>query len=157
MDLQIMKGLGFGLTSGIITTIGLIIGLDASTGSKKIVLGGILLIAIADALSDSMGMHISQESLNKHSHYEIWRSSISTFFSKFLFALTFALPFLFFSLQTSVIICIIWGLSLIIGFSYYIAIKENENPGKVVTQHVFLTVMVIIITFVIGKLVSTFD
>lgn len=156
MDLQILKGLGFGLTSGIITTLGLIIGLDASTGSKKIVLGGILLIAVADALSDSMGMHISQESLNKHSHHEIWRASVSTFFSKFIFALTFAIPFLFLSLQTSIIICILWGLILIIGFSHYIAKKENENPGKVITQHVFLTVIVIVVTFLIGKWVSTF-
>ena len=45
-------GLSFGLTSGVITTLGLLVGLNSSTHSKMVVLGGILVIAIADALSD---------------------------------------------------------------------------------------------------------
>ena len=62
---SIKKGLGFGLTSGIITTLGLIIGLSAGTHSKIAVIGGILTIAFADALSDSLGIHISEESTKK--------------------------------------------------------------------------------------------
>lgn len=37
------------------------IGLMAGTHSKLAVLGGILTIAIADAMSDALGIHISQE------------------------------------------------------------------------------------------------
>ena len=55
-------GLSFGLTSGIITTLGLIVGLNGSTHSKFAVIGGILTIAIADAFSDALGIHVSQES-----------------------------------------------------------------------------------------------
>ena len=58
MKISIRKGFGFGLTSGIITTLGLMIGLTFGTSSKAIVLGGIILIAVADALSDAMGMHV---------------------------------------------------------------------------------------------------
>ena len=65
MKISIRKGLGFGLTSGVITTLGLLVGLNAGTHSKKIVLGGILLIAIADALSDALGIHISEEAGSK--------------------------------------------------------------------------------------------
>ena len=42
-------GLSFGLTSGVITTLGLLVGLDAGTHSQPIVLGGILTIAVADS------------------------------------------------------------------------------------------------------------
>ena len=47
-------GLYFGATSGVITTIGLIVGLNAGTRSLVAVLGGIFVIAIADAMSDAL-------------------------------------------------------------------------------------------------------
>ena len=64
-------GFSFGITSGIITTLGLMVGLNASTHSKLVVLGGILTIAIADSLSDAMSIHVTEESENKHSSKEI--------------------------------------------------------------------------------------
>jgi len=65
MKNSIKKGLGFGLTSGIITTLGLMIGLYFSTKSMLAVIGGIIIIAVADSLSDSLGMHISEETNKK--------------------------------------------------------------------------------------------
>ena len=55
-------GLFFGATSGVITTIGLIAGLNAGTNSMVAVLGGILVVAVADAMSDTIGIHLAQES-----------------------------------------------------------------------------------------------
>ena len=69
MNHSIKTGFSFGLTSGIITTLGLIVGLNSGTGSKLVVLGGILTIAIADAFSDALGIHISEESENKHNNW----------------------------------------------------------------------------------------
>ncbi|TKS61160.1 MAG: membrane protein [Nitrospira sp.] len=57
-------GLSFGLTSGVITTLGLMVGLHSGTHSRAIVIGGILTIAIADAMSDALGIHVSEESKN---------------------------------------------------------------------------------------------
>jgi hypothetical protein len=42
---SLRTGLSFGLTSGIITTLGLMVGLHAFSGSKLVVVGGILTIA----------------------------------------------------------------------------------------------------------------
>ncbi len=47
-------GVFFGATSGVITTVGLIAGLYAGTESVVAVLGGILVIAVADAMSDAL-------------------------------------------------------------------------------------------------------
>ena len=58
MKESVKKGFGFGLTSGVITTLGMMVGLNASTGSRTAVIGGIIAIAIADAFSDAVGMHI---------------------------------------------------------------------------------------------------
>lgn len=157
MKLSIRKGFSFGLTSGIITTLGLIVGLHSGTHSKLVVLGGILIIAIADALSDAMGIHVSEEAENRHTTREIWESTFSTFLSKFVFALTFAIPILLFQLSTAIVISIAWGLSLIAIFSFYIAKKENINPFRAVTEHLVIAILVIIITHYIGDWVATFS
>jgi len=154
MKKSIKKGIGFGLTSGIITTLGLIVGLSYGTSSKLLVIGGILMIAVADSFSDALGIHVSEE-FEGHKQKEIWESSIHTFLSKLVFALTFIIPFLIFTLNTAIIISIAWGLALISLFSFYIARKQNKKPFKVVTEHLIISIIVIIITYFIGKWVST--
>ncbi len=153
--IAIRKGVGFGLTSGIITTLGLMIGLATSTNSKLVVLGGILTIAIADAFSDSLGVHMSEEAGSKRTkNKEIWESTIATFISKFIFAMTFLVPVLLFSLNLALILSIIWGLFLIITFSYYIAKRNNHPPLKAITEHLIITITVIILTYLVGLLIS---
>lgn len=153
---SIKRGFSFGLISGIITTLGLIVGLDEGTNSRLVVLGGILTIAVADAFSDALGMHISEE-YNKQKTKQVWISTAATFLAKFFFALTFVIPVLLFQLDIAVIINVIWGLSLIAGFSYYIAKLEKSRPLNVILEHVSITIVVIIITYFIGKWVSTFN
>jgi len=155
MKLSIIKGFSFGLTSGIITTLGVIVGLHSSTHSTLVVIGGILVIAIADALSDALGIHISEEAEIKHSTREIWESTISTFLSKFVFALTFIIPFLLFSLSTAIIASVIWGFSLIILFSLYLAKQQKLKPYKVILEHLIIAIAVVVITHYVGDFVST--
>mgnify|MGYP006337922885 CR=1 FL=1 len=50
MKRAITTGVSFGLPSGTITTLGLIVGLHAGPHSRLAVVGGILTIAVADAL-----------------------------------------------------------------------------------------------------------
>lgn len=156
MKLSIKKGFSFGLTSGIITTLGLIVGLHSSTHSVIIVIGGIIVIAIADALSDSLGIHISEEYENKHTAKQIWESTITTFLSKFVFALTFIVPVLLFSLSTAIIISIFWGLLLIALFSFYMAKQQNIKPYRVILEHIIIALIVIIVTHYVGDWVGTF-
>jgi vacuolar iron transporter family protein len=154
MKLSIKKGVSFGLTSGVITTLGLIVGLTSGTGSKLVVLGGIITIAIADAFSDALGMHISEESENKHTTREIWESTISTFLAKFVFALTFIIPILLFNLSLAVIVSIIYGLLVLSIISYNMAKEQKTKPLQVIGEHLFIAVVVIIITHFVGNYIS---
>lgn len=149
------KGFSFGLTSGVITTLGLMVGLNSSTHSQMVVIGGILVIAIADALSDALGVHISEEFEDKHTTKEIWAATISTFMSKFVFALTFVVPVLMLPLSTAIIVSIAWGLSLISVFSFYMAKSQGVKPSQVVAEHLVIAVLVIAITHGIGDFVGT--
>ncbi|OGD84421.1 hypothetical protein A2165_00650 [Candidatus Curtissbacteria bacterium RBG_13_40_7] len=150
MNHSLKTGFSFGLTSGIITTLGLMVGLNSGTGSKEVVLAGILTIAIADAFSDALGIHISEEAENKHTQCEIWQSTLSTFVSKFIFASTFVLPVLLFDLRSAILISIVWGLALLGIFSYYIAKQQKVNPWGVVGEHLVIASVVIVMTHLAG-------
>jgi len=156
MNTQFRKGLGFGLTSGIITTLGLIVGLDASTGSKFVVVSGIIAIAIADSCSDALGMHISEESTYNRTTAQIWEATISTFLFKLSFALLFVIPFLLLEIQTALLICIIAGYLIVSGYSYYLAAKTKQKAYKVMLEHVLIMTAVIAITYFVGKATAMF-
>ncbi len=156
MRTSVMKGFSFGLTSAIITTLGLIVGLNSSTHSRAVIIGGILVIAIADALSDSLGIHISEEAERKHSTREIWESTAATFISKFFFALTFILPIMMLPLGAAIAVSVAWGLSLIAVFSFMIGRRETDKPYKVAAEHLAIAIVVIIVTHIVGDMAAAF-
>lgn len=149
----IKEGFSFGLTSAIITTLGLMIGLAFSTESKLIVIAGIITIAIADAFSDSLGIHLSGESRTKFKTRDIWIATFSTFLSKFFFALTFLIPILLFDLITALLIGTIYGIILLSSLSFYIARKRKENVFKAIFSHLLIASFVILCSYIIGNII----
>jgi VIT1/CCC1 family predicted Fe2+/Mn2+ transporter len=143
-------GIAFGLTSGVITTLGLIIGLKEATGSVLAVVSGILVIAISDALSDALGMHLTQESDPSKSQTMVWEATFSTFMAKFLVAMSFALIFLVFAMENATIISVVWGLVLISALSRYIAKVQNENAYYVIAEHLLIAGFVILVAHFMG-------
>ena len=149
---SIKTGFSFGSTSGVITTLGLMVGLHSGThGMRGTVLGGILIIAIADAFSDAVGIHIAEESENTHTTKEIWEATIATFIFKFLTALTFAVPVLLYtSLNTAILVALGWGLLLITLLSFKMARDQKTKPFHVIAEHIIVVLMVVTITHYIG-------
>jgi VIT1/CCC1 family predicted Fe2+/Mn2+ transporter len=150
MKASFKSGLSFGLTSGVITTLGLMEGLHSGTHSRTVVIGGILTIAIADAMSDALGMHIAEESKNNGNVSEIWESTIATFLAKFLIALTFVVPVLLLSLEVAMTVSVVWGLTLLAVLSYLLARAQQIPAWKVIAEHVVIGVSVVVITHFVG-------
>jgi VIT1/CCC1 family predicted Fe2+/Mn2+ transporter len=148
-------GIFFGATSGVITTIGLIVGLHAGTQSIVAVLGGILVVAVADASSDAMGIHLAEEANPDSTHDHIWAATIWTFVTKLVVALTFALPLLWLPLQTAVIVCVSWGLLVITLLSVYLARVQRGNALHVITEHLGIAIVVVTVSYFIGIWVRT--
>jgi len=147
-------GLCFGLTSAIITTLGLIVGLHSFSGSKLVVIGGILTIAIADAFSDALGIHVSEEAESIHTNREIWESTLATFLAKLLFAITFMVPVFLFELSTAIIVSVIWGFSILTILSYIISKDERKSSWKMIVEHLVIALIVVLVTHYIGDWVS---
>ena len=156
MQLQhsIQVGLSFGLTSGVITTLGLLVGLAAGTASRLAVLGGIVTIAVADSLSDALGIHVAEESESIHTQREIWASTLATFASKLVMALSFAVPVLLFDLTTAVMASVAWGVIALAALSHHLARLQGVRAWPVVAEHLGVAAAVVAISHFVGRFIA---
>jgi VIT1/CCC1 family predicted Fe2+/Mn2+ transporter len=154
MKEALRTGLHFGFTSGIITTLGLMVGLFSGTGSRLTVIGGILTIAIADAMSDALGIHVSEEGENVHTTREIWAATLATFFAKFICTATFLVPVLLLSLNIAIYVAIAYGLVLIVVLSWQLGRQQQRNPWPIILEHLLITLLVIMLTYFVGRFIS---
>jgi VIT1/CCC1 family predicted Fe2+/Mn2+ transporter len=148
-------GVGFGLTSGVITTVGLMVGLNAGTHSRIAVVGGILTVAVADALSDALGIHLAEESRVAATTRHVWEATLSTFLAKLITAGTFVIPVLFFELRTSILVSIVWGLLVLTALSTVLARQQGVAPWKAVGEHVLVAISVVTISYYVGLWAKT--
>ena len=147
-------GLYFGATSGVITTLGLLTGLYAGTGAVTAVLGGILVIAVADSMSDALGIHLAEEADPNTTSAHVWSATISTFVTKFVFAISFAVPLLLLPLRTAVIASVVWGMSVITVLSYFLAKSAQERPLPIILEHLGIAMLVVLLSHLIGAWVG---
>lgn len=150
------KGISYGITSGVITTLGLIIGLYFSDGTRNIIFAGILTIAFADAFSDGLGIHVSEEAENKKNKRQMWISAISTIFAKMFFALTFALPILIMPLDLALWVDLLWGILLLSILSLFLAKQNKKKPMPFLVEHVGIGAIVIAGSFFVGRIITLF-
>jgi VIT1/CCC1 family predicted Fe2+/Mn2+ transporter len=147
-------GLFFGATSGVITTIGLITGLNAGTHSMAAVIGGIFVIAVADSMSDALGIHLAEEADPNATTHHIWSATISTFLNKFIFAISFAVPLLLLPLDQAVVASLLWGMLVIVVLSYFLARAQNASPILIVAEHLGIAILVVVLSHLIGAWVG---
>ena len=147
-------GIFFGATSGVITTVGLLTGLNAGTRSLPAVLGGILVIAVADAMSDALGIHLSEEADPGKPHSQVWAATGFTFLTKFVFASSFAIPLLLLPLQQAVLASIAWGMTVIAVLSLFLARAQRERPLPIILEHLGIALVVIVLSHAIGTWVG---
>ena len=147
----------FGATSAIITNLALITGLRTAEYAKLSIIGGMLVIALADNISDSLGIHIYQES-ECLKVKEVWLSTFTNFFARLLVSFSFIFLVYFLSIKLAVICAILWGLLLLTMMSYTIAKKREVNPYLAMLEHVGIAILVIIAANSVGQLlISRFN
>jgi len=146
----VRTGLFFGATSGVITTLGLIAGLNAGTHSMAAVLGGIFVIAVADSMSDALGIHLAEEADANATADHIWAATVSTFFNKLVFALSFAVPLLLLPLEQAVIASVVWGMLVITVLSYFIARAQKAAAVAIIAEHLGIAMLVVVLSHLIG-------
>lgn len=132
---------------------GLTIGLSSTSNAKVNIIGSILVIAIADNISDTLGIHIYQEAEGLKAR-EVWLCSLTNFVSRFLLSMLFVLLIAFLPLESAAIYCLILGLFIISFNSYFIAKYRGTNPYFSVFEHIGVAIFVIILSRLLGDFVT---
>ena len=156
---QIISSVSFGVTSGVITALGMIVGMNEATSSRLAVFSGIVIMAIADGLADASGFHMVEEAelengIPRHNQKEIWMTTFFTFLAVSGFILTFAVPVLIFELNNAIFVDIAWGLFLLLILNYFIARFKKEDPVRLILGHISLAAFVVVVSYLAGNLIA---
>lgn len=140
----------FGATSAIVTSLALIVGLSRTGNPRLSIIGSLLVIAIADNISDSLGIHIYQESelLNSKT---VRTATFTNFFTRFLTILIFILLFAFLPIRYAEILSIGYGILVLSILSYLIAREQKVNPYSSILNHLAIAILVIIISILLSE------
>jgi len=139
----------FGVTSATVTGLAFIVGLSRNANPKLSIIGSLCVFAVADNISDTLGIHVFQESDLKEPK-AVRTSTIFNFLTWLLVTIVFILLVAFLPIRYAVISSIVWGISLLSVLSYFIAKQQRINPYSAIFQHVAIAAAVIIVSNFLG-------
>jgi VIT1/CCC1 family predicted Fe2+/Mn2+ transporter len=140
----------FGSTSAIITNLALVVGLETSINAKLNIVASILVIAIADNISDTLGIHIYQEAEGLKGK-EVWLYSFTNFITRLLVSMIFILLVVLLPLRLAVISSIIFGLLILAIISYIIARHKKINPYRAIIDHIIIALLIVLTSNFLGS------
>ena len=153
---QKLTKFSFGATSSIITSLALITSFDINTQAKFGVIATLLVIAIADNISDSLGIHIYQEGENCKIR-EVWLSTLTNFLTRFMVTSVFIFLVLIFPPVYAILFSIFYGFIILTIISYLIARKRGLSAFHAIAEHIIIATLVIIVSkYLRGYLISLF-
>lgn len=147
------KNFSFGATSAVITSLAVLVGLSKTVNAVVNIVSALLIIAIADNVSDSFGIHVHQESQDEPPQ-EVRKATFLNFITRLVIVLIFILFVILLPMNLAVIFSIIFGLSIIIILSYFIARQQKINPYVAIFRHLLLTVAVMVASYFLREISS---
>lgn len=140
----------FGATSSITTSLSLIVGLDSTAHPKVTIISALAVLAIADNISDSLGIHIYRESEKAH---QTSLYTFTNFFTRLVLTSIFAAIVLFLPNPVMVPVTIALGMIVLSVLSYGIAVDQKINPVKEILKHLCIAVIAIIVSHFVGEFI----
>jgi VIT1/CCC1 family predicted Fe2+/Mn2+ transporter len=147
--------ISFGGTAAIVTSMALMAGLEAANAAKAAEVSALLIAAVADNLTDSLSVHLYQESEGLERR-EAFVGTLANFATRLVVCLSFVLMVLLFDRHTAAVGGIVWGLSLLSALSYILARQRNVSALSEVVKHVAVAVVIIFVSKSIGQWVTAY-
>ena len=101
-----LRGVSFGSPAAIVTSMALIVGFDAEAATRAAVIGGLLIIGVADNLTDALSVHIYQEA-ERLAERQAFKTTVSNYFARLIVSVSFALLFLLLPPSIAIYACIV--------------------------------------------------
>jgi VIT1/CCC1 family predicted Fe2+/Mn2+ transporter len=147
------QGIAFGIMDGVITALGILMGLSAFQ-NKLILFIGIIVTGIADAFANAAGMHVSEEMEKLHERYEVWKTTFYTFFSTVLVFMILGIPILFIQFSQAIFVSWFIGMFLLVWLGYFVS--GGKDKLKIIFEYVVAGIVISLISFLIGSYARIF-
>lgn len=138
----------FGATAAVLTSMALIVGLGSANTGKASIIAGLLIIGIADNLSDSLGIHVHEECDSKGA--EALTLSVSNYVTRLLLVGSFVALVVLLPFDVARLASLLWGVTLLSVLTYYIAKARSANPTSQIVLHLVVAAAVIALSQGIG-------
>jgi hypothetical protein len=146
--------ISFGGTAAIATSMALIVGLDAANAGRAIMISALLIAAVADNLTDSLSVHMYQES-ERLDQKEAFVGTVANFVTRFVVCLSFVLIVALLRGHAAVIGGIVWGMSLLAALSCFLARHRKVSATAEVAKHLAVALVIILVSKSIGHWINT--
>jgi VIT1/CCC1 family predicted Fe2+/Mn2+ transporter len=145
--------ISYGGTAAIVTSMALITGLNTVGTGKSTFITALLIVALADNITDSLSIHIYQES-ERLDEREAFIGTLSNFTTRLLGSLSFVLIVIAFPPKVVVLGSIVWGNLLLGVLTYFLARERNVRVLPEVIKHLVVAAIAIIISKLIAHLLT---
>jgi vacuolar iron transporter family protein len=145
--------ISFGGTAAILTSMALLVGLDAANAGKATMVSALLIAAVADNLTDSLSVHMCQES-ERLERKEAFLGTLSNFATRLIVCLSFILIVMLFREHSAAVAGIIWGMSLLAGMTYMVARRPQVSTMSELAKHLTMALVIVFVSREIGRWIT---
>ncbi len=131
----------------------LIAGLDAAHAGKPGLISALLIAAVADNLTDSLSVHMYQES-EQLEQKEVFLGTLSNFATRLIVCLSFVLIVLVLPERRAALWAMAWGMSLLIVLTCILARYRNVGALSEVSKHLAVAVAIILVSKNVGRWIA---
>lgn len=131
----------------------LITGLGAANAGKASVVSALLIAAVADNLSDSLSVHMYQES-ERLEQGEAFIGTLSNFATRLMVCLSFVLMIVLVPPQLASICGLLWGMSLLAVLSWILAEQRKVSGVSEVAKHLGVALAIILVSKSVGHWIA---
>jgi len=131
----------------------LIAGLDAAKTGRASMVSALLIAAVADNLTDSLSVHMYQES-ERLEQKEAFIGTLSNFVTRLLLCLSFVLIVVPLPEHIAALWGLAWGISLLLILTYILARYRKVSVMSEIGKHLGVAVAIIFVSQYIGHWIA---
>lgn len=148
-----LRRVSFGSTSAVVTSIGLVVGFASTDMSRATLIASLLIVGIADNLSDSLSIHLYQEAEDLDPH-EAFVSTVTNFLTRLAITATFVVLAATLTGAWLTVVAAVWGLAVLGVLTVSLAHQRHAPLRRELIRHYAIAIAVIVLSRLIGTFVA---
>jgi len=146
-----LRRVSLGSTSAVVTSIGLVVGFGFA--ERATLIASLLIVGIADNLTDSLSVHLYQEAEGLEAH-EAFTSTVTNFIARLAITATFVALVALLTDGWLMVAAIAWGLLVLGMLTVSLAHQRHAPVRRELLRHYAIAAIVIVLSRAIGAYVT---